>query len=188
MPLSPSPGRQAAFTLVELLAATSIALVTSLAVTTTIVSAQLAVSRTTARALAQAQTASVLEELRTLPYSSSDSTALLAAVFPHARPELGGSEAFYSDQAQRGHPPGTFFTRLSLGGASAWVAATFVRADGSGWSLVPAAALLDYSPATPPSDALLLCLTLAAGTPGRTLVTVIRVPGVPPDATAAGGR
>jgi prepilin-type N-terminal cleavage/methylation domain-containing protein len=187
MPLKPAPRRQAGFTLLELLAATSIALVTSLAVTAAVVSAQHAVSRSAARAQAQAQAASVLEELRALPCASSDSSALLAAVFPHARPELGGAEAFFSDQAYEGHPPGTFFTHLSLGGASAWVAATFVSAQGSGWSPVSTSALLDYTPAAPPSDALMLCVMPAAGTPGRALVTVVRSAGVAPDAAAGVG-
>jgi len=187
MSLRSAHARQPGFTLLELLVAVSILLITSLAITAAVVSAQHALSRSAAGARVQAEAASVLEELRTLPFGGVGAAALLTSVFPHARPELGSSDAYFCAEARGSHPAGTFFTYLRLDGAAARVAATFVRAEGGGWSPVPVAALAGYTPAAPPSDALLVCVTPASGTSSRTLATVLRGRVTPAEGVGAGG-
>ena len=182
MSLRPACGRvhHEGFTLLELLAATAVALVTALAVTSAVVSGTATVAQTKVTADASCAVASLAEELRSLSFGpgAGGAQCLLEVVFPHASPVTATADGerpdgFFSPAERESCPGGTFFSWLDVAQTPVRAAATFVQRSDTGWVPVPLAALEQYSPSCPPSETLLLRLAPGRGAGGSWWLTTI---------------
>lgn len=150
--------RPAAFSLVELVVATGLAVLLVGAVSGSVVAAQRLEARSQTTGSAVAAAAALWEQLRCLPFCLAGTAAstLTQRVFPHADAALNDADAWFGAQAQNGCPPGTFFSTTEQDGVTLHVAATYCLIGSNGWAALPSDRLSGYSPLSPPSGRLLV--------------------------------
>jgi type II secretory pathway pseudopilin PulG len=157
----PVRGRRAAsvvgrrgFTLVEVVFAASLLLLTVVCVTPLLVGSQRTASRESRAAGARRLAQSTLEQLRSLPFAPSNpppaaaatdpDDSVLAALFPHADAARNDPDDFIVLADGGSWPSGTFVTRRAAGAYLVTTASRFAAATPGGFSAVPAARLAGY--------------------------------------------
>jgi prepilin-type N-terminal cleavage/methylation domain-containing protein len=163
------------FSLIELLAATAVAVLIVAATTGSVLAAQHLQVRGAAASARLAAAATLWERLRSLPFCSPalpPQATLTQTVFPHAAtlPDAAGGRLYL--EPHDGRPAGTFFATVRQDGFAFQVAATFCVADAGGFAALPVARLGSYSPLTPPAGHLLVRVR-PAGDPTDLLAGVL---------------
>jgi len=150
--------RPPAFSLVELVVATVVAVLLVGAVSGSVLAAQRLQGRSQRIGSGVAAAAALWEQLRSLPFCAAGAAAgtLTQRVFPHADAALNDADAWFGTQAQDGCAPGTFFSVTEQDGVALHVAATFCVVGPEGWAPVTPDRLSAYSPLSPPSARLLV--------------------------------
>jgi hypothetical protein len=157
-------GRSEAFSLIELLVATAVAVLVVGATTGSVLAAQRLESRGEAAGLRLAAAATLWERLRSLPFCSPRTPGqgtLTQAVFPRADTAPDDDGGRLCVEPRDGCPAGTFFTTIHQDGLSLQVAATFCIVGADGFTALPVARLSAYSPLAPPGGHLLLRIRFA---------------------------
>jgi hypothetical protein len=170
---STSGAGHAGFSLIEVVVATSLLLLTVVCVTPLFVDSQGAASRASraddARRLAQ----STLERLRGLPfvppspspgYGDGADTSVVGSLFPHADVARNEPDNFVVLGTITGWPLGTFVTRRHVGAFAVTTESRFGGAGPCGLTPVSVSALDGYGPQTPdrlPSGILLVTVRVS---------------------------
>jgi type II secretory pathway pseudopilin PulG len=156
--------RSAAFSLVELLVATAVAVLVIGATTGSVLAAQRLENRAEADGVRLAAAATLWERLRSLPFCSpgvSVQGTLTQTVFPRAETVVDDAGGRLFVEPEGGCPAGTFFTTMNQDGLALRVAATFCVAGTAGFTALPLDRLAAYSPLTPPAGRLLVRVRFA---------------------------
>jgi hypothetical protein len=157
----------AAFSLIELVVATCVAVMVVAAFTGSVLAAQRLESRGEAVGSRLAAAGNVWERLRSLPFCNpgpSGRGTLTQTLFPHADAAAGSPGGWLCTEPQDGCPAGTFFTTIEGNGLPLRVAATFCVVATGGWTPLPVERLAGYSPLSPPAGRLLIRIR-SAGDP-----------------------
>ena len=149
--------RSEAFSLIELLAATAVAVLVIGATTGSVLAAQRLEHNGEVAGVRLAAAAALWERLRSLPFCDSGASVqrtLTENVFPRA--DINGDEAggHLCVDAQDGCPPGTFFTTMQQDGLTFSVAANFCLVNATGFTALPVGRLAAYTPLAPPAGRL----------------------------------
>ena len=158
------PGRSEAFSLVELLVATAVAVLLVGAITGSVLAAQRLENGAEVAGARLAAASALWERLRSLPFCSPGASvrgSLTQTVFPRADTIVDGLGGHLCIQPEDGCPAGTFFTAVQEDGVTLRVAATFCVASAAGFTALPLGRLAVYSPLTPPAGRLLIHVRLA---------------------------
>jgi Tfp pilus assembly protein PilW len=152
-----SAARSEAFSLIELLAATVVAVLVVGATTGSVLAAQRLEHSGEAAGARLAAAAALWERLRSLPFCDPAASAqgtLAETVFPRADTNADQAGGHLCVEAQDGCPPGTFFTTIQQDGLTFRVAANFCLASASGFTALPVGRLTAYAPLAPPAGRL----------------------------------
>jgi len=146
--------RGSGFTLVEVMIAASLLLLTVVSATPLLVGSERTASRESRAAEARRLAQSTFERLRSLPFAPPSSPpaaaapdpdgCVLAALFPHADAGRNGPDDFIVFADDGSWPAGTFVTRRHVGAYVITTASRFAAAASGGFSAVPTARLAGY--------------------------------------------
>jgi type II secretory pathway pseudopilin PulG len=157
-------GRSEAFSLIELLVATVVALLVIGATTGSVLAAQRLENRSEAAGVRLAAASTLWERLRSLPFCRPGTSlrgTLTQTVFPRADTVADDAGGRLCVEPEDGCPAGTFFTTMYQDGLPLRVAATFCVAGAAGFTALPLDRLAAYSPLTPPAGRLLIRVRFA---------------------------
>lgn len=150
-------GRSEAFSLIELLAATVVAVLVVGATTGSVLAAQRLQHRGEAAGARLAAAATLWERLRSLPFCDPGTSAqatLTETAFPRADTSVDESGGRLNVVAHDGCPPGTFITTMQQDGLTFRVAANFCLVSAAGFTPLPFERLAAYTPLAPPAGRL----------------------------------
>ena len=153
-----------AFGLIELLAATVVAVLVVGATTGSVLAAQGLEHRGEAAGAHLAAAVTLLEQLRSLPFCDPGASAqetLTETVFPRADTSVDDAGGHLCVEPQDGCPAGTFFTTRQQDGLTFRVAANFCTVSAAGPTALPVERLAAYTPSSPPAGRLQIRIRLA---------------------------
>lgn len=165
---------RAAFGLLEVIAAVSVALLLAVGISWVAVAGQRMVAYSATAGTVTRAAASEWEELRTLSFSDGEAGGLVSRLFPHADVGRNSSSAWYSAAPVLGRPASTFFTRVVCGDVRLQIAATFVAFGEDGWRPCDPVVYPDGQ-VQPPSPYLLVCIAEVSA-PAKPVIAAVLPP------------